>query len=170
MRKIAVTALAVVLLAAPAAMAGVPVPGIGIVIKKNPGGGDKRAGVTARDGRFAFMGDGPGNYDITLSGARLAELCLPVARTLTPRGAPPTGPRVALWDGKARLAEASACSDPETPALRVDLTPAQAARRLIVEVTLVTADRVAPDGSVDRSLQGEASKGAKMQKRAPGGD
>ena len=45
-----------------------PVPGIGIIVKRNPGGTPPRRTVSGSDGSFSLQGLPPGSYEVTVSG------------------------------------------------------------------------------------------------------
>ena len=63
-------ACAVLLLAATAAMAGDPIPGVDVNLGKNPGGNAITA-TTDADGRIVFKGLTPGDYELVIDGPSL---------------------------------------------------------------------------------------------------
>ncbi|HEY5347040.1 MAG TPA: carboxypeptidase-like regulatory domain-containing protein [Rhizomicrobium sp.] len=63
-------ACAVLLLAATAAMAGDPIPGVDVDLGKNPGGNAITA-TTDADGRIVFKGLTPGDYVLVIDGKSL---------------------------------------------------------------------------------------------------
>jgi hypothetical protein len=50
------------------AAASNPIPGIGIVVKRNPGTTSPQRTVSGSDGSFSFQGLPPGNYEVTVAG------------------------------------------------------------------------------------------------------
>ena len=57
-----------------------PIPGVGIVVKRNPGTTPPLRTVSGSDGSFSFQGLPPGNYEVTVAGQA------PVKVTVGPTG------------------------------------------------------------------------------------
>ena len=74
-----------------------PVPGIGVIVKKNPGAGTHKT-VTNQDGRYNFGGLEPGTYDLLIDGQPPRQVMVGKDGRLSgviTRPAKPTGPKSA---------------------------------------------------------------------------
>ena len=68
-----IVGLALLLPGAAALAIGEPIPGIDIVVRKNPGGNIINA-PTGSDGTYQLQGLAPGNYDLSVGGKRVQTL------------------------------------------------------------------------------------------------